>query len=329
MPMHTSRRSAPDSRIFRLLESEKRVLGQVAAGVPIAKVLEELVLAVESEANGELLGSILLLDKQGRHLLHGAAPNLPAAYNDAIHGVEIGEGVGSCGTAAHRGQAVFVTDIATDPLWGAFAELPLAHGLRACWSIPIRRADGRLLGTFGNYYREPRSPTADDLEVIAHVTHTAALVIERHLSDRALRESEGRFRTLVELSPQVVWFCAADGRVTYCNPFWHTFSGLSLEETRNGGWANLIHPDHRDAIVRRWQRALASLTSFEVEIPFQRSDDGCDLGRGFYHAAVRALSTIAGGLRKGLSNTKATDFASFVDACLDMSSRWLGRSSGW
>jgi PAS domain S-box-containing protein len=62
--------------------------------------------------------------------------------------------------------------------------------------------------------------------------------------------------------------------VTYCNPFWHTFSGLSLEETRNGGWANLIHPDHRDAIVRRWQRALASLTSFEVEIPFQRSDDG-------------------------------------------------------
>jgi GAF domain-containing protein len=159
MPMHTSRRSAPDSRIFRLLESEKRVLGQVAAGVPIAKVLEELVLAVEADANGELLGSILLLDKQGRHLLHGAAPNLPAAYNDAIHGVEIGEGVGSCGTAAHRGQAVFVTDIATDPLWGAFAELPLAHGLRACWSIPIRRADGRLLGTFGNYYREPRSPT--------------------------------------------------------------------------------------------------------------------------------------------------------------------------
>jgi hypothetical protein len=57
--------------------------------------------------------------------------------------------------------------------------------------------------------------------------------------------------------------------------------------------------------------------------------DGCDLGRGFYHAAVRALSTIAGGLRKGLSNTKATDFASFVDACLEMSSRWLGRSSGW
>ena len=104
MPIHTGHRSAPDSKIFRLLESEKMVLGQVAAGVPIAKVLEELVLAVEAEANGELLGSILLLDKEGRHLLHEAAPNLPAAYNEAIHGVEIGEAVGSCGTAAHRGR---------------------------------------------------------------------------------------------------------------------------------------------------------------------------------------------------------------------------------
>jgi PAS domain S-box-containing protein len=274
MPIHTDHRSAPDSKIFRLLESEKRVLGQVAAGVAIAKVLEELVLAVEAEANGELLGSILLLDKEGRHLLHGAAPNLPAAYNEAIHGVEIGEAVGSCGTAAHRGEAIFVTDIATDPLWGAVAELPLAHGLRACWSIPIRGADGRLLGTFGNYYREPRSPTADDLEVIAHVTHTAALVIERHLSDQALRESEQRFRALVELSPQVVWFCGADGQMTYCNPFWHAFSGLTLEETRDGGWANVIHPDHRDGIVRRWQHALGSFTAFEVEIPFRRSGDG-------------------------------------------------------
>ncbi|WP_201831439.1 sensor histidine kinase [Microvirga zambiensis] len=274
MSTHTVYERTADSRTLRLLASEKRVLGLVAAGVPIANVLEELVLAVEAEANGEMLGSILLLDEGGRHLLHGAAPNLPAAYNTAIHGVEVGEAVGSCGTAAHRGEPVFVTDIATDPLWNSVVELPLAHGLRACWSIPIRGADGRLLGTFGNYYREPRSPTVEDLEVIAQVTHTAALVIERHLSDQALRESENRFRTLIELSPQVVWFCGADGQVTYCNPFWHEFSGLTLEETQGGGWASIIHPDHRNGIVARWQRALGSLTAFEVEIPFRRAGGG-------------------------------------------------------
>ena len=275
MPAQTSVRvTAQESRSLRLLESEKRVLSQLAAGVPFSNVLEELVLAVEAESNGEMYGSILLLDNAGKRLLHGAAPNLPSAYNNAVHGVELGEAVGSCGTAAHRGEAVFVTDIAIDPLWASFRDLPLAHGLRACWSIPIRGADGRLLGTFGNYYRKPRSPTLEDLNVIAHVTHTAALAIERHLADQALQESEQRFRTLVEVSPQVVWFCGADGQVTYCNPFWHAFSGLTLEETRGGGWMDVIHPGHRDRVASRWENALDTLAPYEVEIPFKRASDG-------------------------------------------------------
>ena len=246
----------------------------MAAGVPLSKVLEELLLAVEAESDGEMHGSILLLDSEGKRLLHGAAPNLPAAYCEAVHGVEIGEAVGSCGTAAHRGEAVFVTDIATDPLWADYRDLPLRHGLRACWSTPIRGADGSLLGTFGNYYREQRSPTPEDLKTIAHVTHTAALAIERHLSDQALQESEQRFRTLVEVSPQVVWFCGADGEMTYCNPFWHEFTGLTLEATRNGGWMNVIHPDKRDRVVELWKNALDTLTPYEVEIPFKRASDG-------------------------------------------------------
>jgi hypothetical protein len=39
--------------------------------------------------------------------------------------------------------------------------------------------------------------------------------------------------------------------------------------------------------------------------------DGCDLGRGFCDAAVRTLSTIAGGLRVGSSSTKIPELASF------------------
>jgi PAS domain S-box-containing protein len=261
-------------KTLRLLQSEKRVLSQVAAGVPLSKALGQLVLAVEAESNGEMCGSILLLDGEGERLLHGAAPNLPVAYCAAIHGVEIGEAVGSCGTAAHRGEAVFVTDIATDPLWAAYRDLPLAHGLRACWSIPIRGAGGRLLGTFGNYYREPRSPTPDDLKVITLVTHTAALAIERHLSDEALKASEQRFRTLVEVSPQVVWFCGADGEITYCNPYWHEFTGLTLDDTRGGGWMSVVHSDHLERIRTSWSEALGSGATYEAEIPFKRASDG-------------------------------------------------------
>jgi PAS domain S-box-containing protein len=169
---------------------------------------------------------------------------------------------------------VFVADIATDPLWAAFRDLPLAHGLRACWSTPIRGADGRLLGTFGNYYREPRSPTPDDLKVITFFTHTAALAIERHLSDEALKASEQRFRTLVEVSPQVVWFCGANGEITYCNPFWHEFTGLTLDDTRDGGWMSVVHSGHLESIRTLWNEALTSGATYEAEIPFKRASDG-------------------------------------------------------
>jgi PAS domain S-box-containing protein len=261
------------SQRLRLLERERHVLRQVAAGVPLAEVLEELILAVEAEADGQMYGSILLVDHDERRLLHGAAPHLPPAFNEAVHGVEIGEGAGSCGTAAHRRTAVFVTDIATDPLWTNFRAQTLLHGLRACWSTPIIGADGRLLGTFGNYYREPRTPTPHDLEVIALVTHTAAVAIERHLFDRALQESEERFRTLVELSPQIVFFCQAGGEITYCNRFWQEFTGLTTEQTRKGGWLKMLHPAHRRSQIALWRNAFAKAEPLETEAQLRRRGD--------------------------------------------------------
>jgi GAF domain-containing protein len=51
-------------------------------------------------------------------------------------------------------------DIATDPHWADYKELALSHGLHACWSTPIKSADGKVIGTFGFYYRQPRQPSA-------------------------------------------------------------------------------------------------------------------------------------------------------------------------
>ncbi|EIM26559.1 histidine kinase,PAS domain-containing protein,Response regulator receiver domain protein,histidine kinase,GAF domain-containing protein [Microvirga lotononidis] len=187
-----------------LIERERYVLGQIAAGVPLTQVLEDLLRAVEAQASGQMLTSILFLSEDGRHLRHGAAPSLPVAYNEAIDGITIGEGVGSCGTAATRGSAVYVSDINTDPLWKDFRDLALDHGLRACWSTPIKAADGSVLGTFAIYYSEPRTPTTADLDAIAFVTQTAALAIERHRSDLKLRRSQDELRALnAELEEQV------------------------------------------------------------------------------------------------------------------------------
>ncbi|MBV9572218.1 MAG: GAF domain-containing protein [Alphaproteobacteria bacterium] len=192
------------TRSTELLESERNILQRIAAGDPLENVLEELIHAVEGPAGGDLLGSILFLSEDGRRLLHGAAPSLPAEYNSAIHGIEIGPQVGSCGTAAHTGQPVYVCDIAEDPLWASFRELALRHGLRACWSTPIRGTDGKLIGTFANYYREPRIPTERDLEIIAMVTQTAAIAVERHRIEMERRRSEEQHLLLLrELNHRV------------------------------------------------------------------------------------------------------------------------------
>jgi GAF domain-containing protein len=161
------------------VEQERALIGRLDAGAALDDVLAELVRSIEAKAQDGMITSILLLDADGQHLRHGAAPSLPDAYNAAIDGIAIGPSVGSCGTAAYCGHPIYVPDIAADPLWRDFRDLALAHGLRACWSTPIVAKDDGLLGTFALYYRQPRSPTERDRELIRRAVRTAALLIER------------------------------------------------------------------------------------------------------------------------------------------------------
>lgn len=147
-------------------------------GDSLEDVLDRHLLAVEAMAETELVTSILLLSHDGRRLSHGAGPNLPRSYRDAIDGTEIGPSVGSCGTAAFLGRPIYVTDIETDPLWADYRDLALAHGLRSCWSTPIRDPDGALIGTFAIYHRSPGSPTRNELEAIDMITdHVAEAIL--------------------------------------------------------------------------------------------------------------------------------------------------------
>lgn len=171
----------PD-RVADLLTLQNEVLEAVAVGLPLHQTLDLLCRRVEALA-GDVRCSVLLLD--GKHLRHGAAPSLPAAYTTAIDGVEIGPCVGSCGTAAFRGEAVEVTDIANDPLWAAYKGVALPHGLRACWSTPIRAREGSILGTFALYFGEPRGAGDFHRAAVRASTQLAAIAIERARMDEA------------------------------------------------------------------------------------------------------------------------------------------------
>jgi hypothetical protein len=168
--------------------AHSKVLELAIGDSPLEQTLGELIRIVESTSRTNVLGSILLLDNDGRHLKHGAAPSLPPAYMQAIDGAEIGPCAGSCGTAAFTGAPVFVSDIATDPLWAVYKDVALPYGLRACWSIPIMTRGRKVLGTFAMYHLEPREPTVRDLALVDLITQTAALVIDRERANAALQE---------------------------------------------------------------------------------------------------------------------------------------------
>src|SRR5450756_374390 len=127
---------------------------------------------VESQLTG-IFSSVLLLDHDGLHLRHGAAPSLAEAYTKAIDGVRIGPKVGSCGTAVYRREAVIVTDIVTDPLWEDYRELAAAGGYRSCWSTPILSHESAVLGTFAMYSATVRAPTDTETHPVSY-THLRA-----------------------------------------------------------------------------------------------------------------------------------------------------------
>ncbi len=182
-----------------LLAAEKGILEMIATGVPLKQILNALCLFIEEQRSGTL-ASVLLLNPDGVHLDCVAGPSLPQEWMQQMETLPIGPCAGSCGTAAYRGSQVIVSDIATDALWNVpgHRTAALKHGLRASWSNPVLSSKGKVLGTFCMYYREPRSPTAKDVELIELATHLVRVAIERDRAEEALRASEQVARGQVE-----------------------------------------------------------------------------------------------------------------------------------
>jgi PAS domain S-box-containing protein len=241
-------------RIARLEAGQRKVLTGIAARRPLAESLAEITLLYEAQYPGALC-SVLLLDAAGERVLHGAAPSLPDTYNLALHGVPIGEGVGSCGTAAARRERVIVSDIAKDPLWKDFAPLALEHGLRACWSTPVMSSDGKVLATFANYYREVREPSPAELAAIDTMAAMAAMAIEQERSYRQLQLSEQRFRSLFDEHPDVVYSMDLEGRFTQLNQHFLARAEASTDDVLGHFFDERIAPEQRDVVRAHFEAA--------------------------------------------------------------------------
>lgn len=251
-----------------LSQFDETILAFIMAQMPLTDVLEAICSQIEKSYGG-LLCSVLLLENDGITLRSSAAPSLPQEYCQAIDGFQSGPCAGSCGTAVYRRQQVIVSDIASDPLWANFSQLALRHGLRACWSTPIASQNGKILGTFAIYYREPRTPDTQHLQLIAHATNLAGIALERERAKVELRAAESRFRTLVERLPAITYVAelGAEGPWHYVSPQIESILGFSPEEwlSSSTNWMDRIQPEDRHIALAAEKRFQETHELFQAE----------------------------------------------------------------
>ncbi|MFM9912336.1 MAG: diguanylate cyclase domain-containing protein [Methylophilaceae bacterium] len=167
------------------LTDYNKILSKLAQQHPYESILKAINLMLEKHISG-CKSSIMTLDGAGKRLHMASAPSLPHTYSQAIDGIMVGKGVGSCGTAVSTNQRVSVENILTDPLWANYKDIALAHGLQACTSIPIRDVAGNPVGTFALYHGQPHLMTADEDACLSSAAYLVGVVLERKRNEEKL-----------------------------------------------------------------------------------------------------------------------------------------------
>ena len=255
------------------LSAQTAALADVVAGRSLVPVLEEFLGWIEDASGGEVAASVMLADEAGALLRHGAAAGLPADYNAAVDGLEIGPSAGSCGTAAYRRERVVVDDIETDPLWADYRELARRAGVRACWSTPLLGSDDELLGTLAFYHRTPRRPEPQQLEAMDAIADVVRLVIDhsRRLGGVGSLEDEAAQQLRLELAVSAGGvgtfdWDLVDGAVRYDDQLLGIF-GLEPGTGRRtiDDFFGSVHPGDLDRVRAQLDRAISEGTPYEAE----------------------------------------------------------------
>lgn len=176
------------------------------------------------------------------------------------------------------GAVVVVPDVAAD---ARFALHPLAvrsSQVRSLAAVPLVGLNNAVLGMIIVAADVPRPDDLSDAQkrmlanlasqVVAHL----AAERERRLYADALNQSEQNYNAAVELGWRSSWTATPEGTIDTVGPHWLRALGLTLENIRNDGWVDRVHPDDRQAVLDEWARSLATGAEYKIEFRIRHHD---------------------------------------------------------
>lgn len=208
-----------------------------------------------------------------------------------------------CAHVVQAEEVVVIPDAHEDPRFKENPYVTGEPGIHFYAGAPITTPDGHVLGSLCAIDRKPRTFSHDDQEVLerlaALVTSELALRLTRktlhdeqqqlertaqaaqEALDRVLhanqqtqqaRNSEARYRALVEATSEIVWTTPPSGEFETDQPAWRAFTGQVIEDSRGWGWVSAVHPEDRDGIIQGWTEAHQTLTHFQTDLRLRRHD---------------------------------------------------------
>jgi len=142
-----------------------------------------------------------------------AAPTMPESYTQAVNGLRLAPGVGSCGAAVFRKERVVVDNVATHPLWREYAHLVLPLGLKACWSQPCLDNTGAVIGVLAFYCKQARAPRPHEVLLLEQLAALVSLILEYERQQERVRYLNHLRQQVLEHAPVIVFASDAQGNI--------------------------------------------------------------------------------------------------------------------
>lgn len=276
-----------DCMMIVALDVSEKVLAEKLEKLEV-DLMEEVIL--EESGLEELLTKFLLgledaiprirtsiLKVQENKLYNLVSPGLDSEYLNAIHGIQIGPSVGTCGVAAFLGQRVLTEDISLDSNWVEYQDLAGNQGFQSCLSLPIFNSEKKVIATFGIYFLDRKNQDSIDFDRFQPAASLISLILENHAKKEALRLSNERYEYVNLATKDALYDWDILHNKLYWGKSYKRFLGADefFTDLEVHNWADLIHPEDQDRVIEILQKDIADPEKERFKAEYQiRKEDG-------------------------------------------------------